>query len=74
MFGKNSFTMNALQLLFRLAETEFLLFSLFHMLGMSSACTNPLLYGFINEKFQQEFLAVRDRFLALFCPSQEVKT
>ena len=30
-------------------------FTFFHMLGMSSACTNPFLYGFLNDNFVKEF-------------------
>lgn len=26
-----------------------------HMIGMSSACSNPLLYGWLNENFRKEF-------------------
>jgi neuropeptide Y receptor len=26
-----------------------------HMMGMSSACTNPMLYGWLNENFRKEF-------------------
>ena len=30
-------------------------YTFFHMLGMSSACTNPFLYGFLNDNFLKEF-------------------
>ncbi|CAG0890425.1 unnamed protein product [Cyprideis torosa] len=33
-------------------------FALCHMVGMSSACINPLLYGWLNENFQKEFRQV----------------
>ncbi|XP_065351512.1 neuropeptide F receptor [Cloeon dipterum] len=35
-----------------------------HMIGMSSACSNPLLYGWLNENFRKEFKEI----LAVFCP------
>ena len=33
------------------AETMMLTFLLCHMLGVSSSCTNPVLYGFLNDNF-----------------------
>ena len=30
-----------------------------HVLGMSSACANPVIYGFLNENFSKEFRCVR---------------
>ena len=30
-------------------------FTIFHMLGMSSSCSNPFLYGFLNDNFVKEF-------------------
>ncbi|KAE8740059.1 Neuropeptide F Receptor, partial [Frankliniella occidentalis] len=30
-------------------------YALCHMMGMSSACTNPMLYGWLNENFRKEF-------------------
>lgn len=32
-----------------------IVFALCHMVGMSSACSNPLLYGWLNESFRKEF-------------------
>ena len=32
-------------------DTMILVYCICHLLGMSSACTNPILYGFLNEKF-----------------------
>ena len=29
-----------------------------HVLGMSSACANPVIYGFLNENFSKEFIAI----------------
>ena len=36
-------------------STFSLVFALCHMIGMSSACINPLLYGWLNDNFQKEF-------------------
>lgn len=35
-----------------------------HMMGMSSACSNPLLYGWLNDNFRKEFKEI----LASVCP------
>ncbi|XP_049942765.1 neuropeptide F receptor-like [Schistocerca serialis cubense] len=35
-----------------------------HMMGMSSACSNPLLYGWLNDNFRKEFLEIA----AALCP------
>ncbi|XP_063228406.1 neuropeptide F receptor-like [Bacillus rossius redtenbacheri] len=35
-----------------------------HMMGMSSACSNPLLYGWLNDNFRKEFKEI----LARACP------
>ena len=35
-----------------------LVFPICHLLVLSSACTNPVLYGWLNENFRREFLAV----------------
>ena len=35
-----------------------MIFALCHMVGMSSACSNPLLYGWLNETFRKEFIEV----------------
>ena len=32
-----------------------LTFMICHMVGVSSACTNPILYGFLNDNFVKEF-------------------
>ena len=37
-----------------------LVFLICHMIGVSSACTNPILYGFLNENFVKE--------IGLLCP------
>uniref|UniRef100_A0A3P8VJA4 Neuropeptide Y receptor Y4 n=2 Tax=Cynoglossus semilaevis TaxID=244447 RepID=A0A3P8VJA4_CYNSE len=41
-----------------------LLFSLCHLLAMSSTCINPIIYGFLNYNFRQE---VRDVYLHCCC-------
>ncbi|RWS29867.1 neuropeptide F receptor-like protein [Leptotrombidium deliense] len=41
------------------------LFACCHLVGMSSACSNPLLYGFLNDNFRKEF---KDIFLRC-CPA-----
>ena len=33
-----------------------------HLLGMSSACLNPILYGYLNESFRQEFSQIFNGF------------
>ena len=38
-------------MLFYYTETMMITFLLCHMLGVSSSCTNPILYGFINDNF-----------------------
>ena len=34
-----------------------ILFSIFHLLGMSTTITNPILYGFLNENITAEIHA-----------------
>ncbi|XP_047458954.1 neuropeptide Y receptor type 1-like [Mugil cephalus] len=45
-----------------------LLFSLCHLLAMSSTCINPIIYGFLNSNFRQE---VREILLHCRCLPQE---
>ncbi|XP_026211792.1 neuropeptide Y receptor type 4 [Anabas testudineus] len=45
-----------------------LLFSLCHLLAMSSTCINPIIYGFLNSNFRQE---VRD--VLLHCRCRQVE-
>ncbi|XP_023345978.1 neuropeptide F receptor [Eurytemora carolleeae] len=40
--------------IFEDSDTMILVYCICHLLGMSSACTNPILYGFLNEKFVKE--------------------
>lgn len=39
-------------------DKQNLVFPICHLLVLSSACTNPVLYGWLNENFRREFLAV----------------
>ena len=41
-----------------------ILFACCHMCGMSSACSNPFLYGYLNDNFRKEFKEIQD---ACFC-------
>lgn len=36
-------------------QTMIICYAICHMIGMSSACSNPLLYGWLNENFRKEF-------------------
>lgn len=36
-------------------ETMLIIYAVCHMTGMSSACANPLLYGWLNDNFRKEF-------------------
>ncbi|XP_017477528.1 PREDICTED: neuropeptide F receptor [Rhagoletis zephyria] len=36
-------------------ESMLIAYAFCHMFGMSSACTNPLLYGWLNDNFRKEF-------------------
>jgi len=35
-----------------------IVFAICHMMGMSSACSNPLLYGWLNDNFKKEFIDI----------------
>ena len=39
--------------LFDATENMMAFFMLFHIVGVSSVCTNPVLYGFLNENFKK---------------------
>ncbi|KAG5671907.1 hypothetical protein PVAND_002076 [Polypedilum vanderplanki] len=45
------FSMNNTQL----TQTTYIIYAACHMAGMSSACSNPLLYGWLNSNFRKEF-------------------
>ncbi|XP_037944322.1 neuropeptide F receptor-like [Teleopsis dalmanni] len=36
-------------------QTMLVTYAVCHMIGMSSACSNPLLYGWLNDNFRKEF-------------------
>lgn len=36
-------------------HTMMVVYAVCHMMGMSSACSNPLLYGWLNDNFRKEF-------------------
>lgn len=38
-----------------LTQTMLVIYAICHMIGMSSACSNPLLYGWLNDNFRKEF-------------------
>lgn len=42
-------------------RTLYLVFAVCHILAMSSACTNPLLYGWLNTNFRRELGSVLGR-------------
>nr|XP_027197463.1 neuropeptide F receptor-like [Dermatophagoides pteronyssinus] len=42
-------------------------FAICHMFGMSSACSNPFLYGWLNQTFRNEFKEIFNSFQRLFC-------
>ncbi|XP_014677207.1 PREDICTED: neuropeptide F receptor-like [Priapulus caudatus] len=37
------------------SEQEYIIFAVCYMMAMSSACSNPLLYGWLNDNFRKEF-------------------
>ena len=38
-----------------LAELGIVVYTITHMIGMTSTITNPILYAFLNENFTKEF-------------------
>ncbi|XP_042213029.1 neuropeptide F receptor-like [Homarus americanus] len=51
-------------------ESMLIVYSVCHMAGMSSACSNPLLYGWLNDNFRKEFLEI----FGVVCPCCPVVT
>ncbi|KAI9556585.1 NPFG-protein-coupled receptor [Daphnia sinensis] len=45
-------------------ETMLIVYAVCHMVGMSSACANPLLYGWLNDNFRKEFHKIGTSFIA----------
>ncbi|XP_070507775.1 neuropeptide F receptor [Chironomus tepperi] len=39
----------------KMTQTIYIIYAACHMVGMSSACSNPLLYGWLNSNFKKEF-------------------
>lgn len=50
-------------------ETMLVIYAVCHMLGMSSACANPWLYGWYNDNFRNEFRDIVGPVLRCCCPS-----
>lgn len=53
-------------------ETMLIIYALCHVLGMSSACANPWLYGWYNDNFRNEFHDIFKPLLRCFgrcCPT-----
>jgi neuropeptide Y receptor len=53
-------------------ETMLIIYAVCHVLGMSSACANPWLYGWYNDNFQNEFRDIIGPLLRCFdrhCPT-----
>jgi neuropeptide Y receptor len=50
-------------------QTMMICYAVCHMMGMSSACSNPLLYGWLNDNFRKEFKEI----LASMCPCVPVE-
>ncbi|XP_057373344.1 neuropeptide F receptor-like [Daphnia carinata] len=44
-------------------ETMLICYAVCHMVGMSSACANPLLYGWLNDNFRKEFHKIGTSFI-----------
>lgn len=40
---------------YTLTPHQLIVYAVCHMMGMSSACSNPLLYGWLNDNFRKEF-------------------
>lgn len=61
IFGISWLPLNILNIIsdvyypFQDTSTFRIVFACCHMVGMSSACFNPLLYGWLNDNFQKEF-------------------
>ena len=45
-------------------EPMLITYAVCHMTGMSSACANPLLYGWLNDNFRKEFREIWASFCA----------
>ena len=62
--------------LFDDTENMMAFFMVFHLIGVSSVCTNPILYGFLNDNFKRvgpNKLALKSKHLHT-STSQELET
>ena len=62
--------------LFDDTENMMAFFMVFHLIGVSSVCTNPILYGFLNDNFKRvgpNKLALKSKHLHT-ATSQELET
>lgn len=48
---------------FKSSEKFLIVFGCCHMVGMTSACSNPMFYGWFNENFQKEFRKILCRYV-----------
>ncbi|XP_046382332.1 neuropeptide F receptor, partial [Ischnura elegans] len=58
-------------------QTMMVAYAVCHMAGMSSACSNPLLYGWLNDNFRKEFKEILSCLcpcnLERLCPTEEIR-
>ncbi|CAL4157312.1 unnamed protein product [Meganyctiphanes norvegica] len=52
-------------------ESMLIGFAICHMMGMSSACSNPFLYGWLNDNFRKEFLEIFTILFPCYTPGEE---
>ncbi|CAB4058982.1 NPFR [Lepeophtheirus salmonis] len=51
-----------------LSDEEFcILYAVCHVMGMFSACANPVIYGYLNENFHREFMEILQPCFNFFC-------
>ena len=44
-----------------------IIYAVCHVMGMVSACANPIIYGFLNENFHREFSELYKKAKKAFC-------
>ena len=44
-----------------------IIYAVCHVMGMLSACANPIIYGFLNENFHREFTELYQSFKSTCC-------
>ncbi|CAM1325958.1 NPY1R (predicted) [Pycnogonum litorale] len=49
-----------------------IVFAICHMVGMSSACSNPILYGWLNENFRKEFCEMFNSVMCKKCSASKI--